>query len=154
MLHSLNSLLLMPTAKPAKLMVEKVVLHGLLFVLRMLAEHACSHGLPCNVEVVLLNSLLLNLQVLYLGHHHRMLTAKPAKLIAEKAVPHRLLLMLGMLTTKPAKLIVEKVVPHSLLLVFQMLAANASSQQNSSKGIGGWHVWHTLKFPPSQNGVQ
>ena len=165
MLHSLNSLLLMPTAKPAKLMVEKV---------RMLAEHACSHGLPCNVEVVLLNSLLLNLQVLYLGHHHRMLTAKPAKLIAEKAVPHSLLfvlhmlaehacshslpfnmdvvlmnsllLMLRVLTTKPAKLIVEKVVPHSLLLVFQMT-------QNSSKGIGAWHVWHTLKFPPSQDGV-
>ena len=139
MLHSLNSLLLMPTAKPTKLMVEKV---------RMLAEHACSHGLPCNVEVVLLNSLLLNLH---------MLTAKPAKLIAEKAVPHSLLfvlhmlaehacshslpfnmdvvlmnsllLMLRMLTTKPAKLIVEKVVPHSLRLVFQM-------GQNSSKGIG------------------
>ena len=74
-----------------------------------------------------------------------MLTAKPAKLIAEKAVPHSLLfvlhmlaehacsqsllLMLRVLTTKPAKLIVEKVVPHSLLLVFQM-------GQNSSKGIG------------------
>ena len=114
----LNSLLLMLTAKAAKLMVEKVVLHGLLLVLRMLAEHACNHILPCNVEVVLLNILLL---------------------------------MLHMLTAKPAKLIVEKVVPHSLLLVVQMPAA---SQQNSSKGRGGWHVWHTLKFPPSQNGVQ
>lgn len=143
-------------------MVEEVVLHGLLLVLRMLAEHALSHSLPCNVEVVLMNSLLLNLH---------MLTAKLAKLIAEKAVPHslllvlhmlaeqacsqhapptcrkRLLLMLRVLTTKPAKLIVDKVVPHSLLLVFQM-------GQNSSQGIGAWHVWHTLKFPPSQDGVQ
>ena len=158
-LHSLNSLLLMTTAKPAKLMVEKVVLHRLLLVLRMLAEHALSHSLPCNVEVVLLNSLLLNLH---------MLKANAAKLIAETAVPHslllvphmlaehacsqhavptcrsRLLLMLRGLTTV---LIVDKVVPHSLLLVFQM-------GQNSSKGIGAWHLWHTLKFPPSQDGVQ
>ena len=60
-LHSLNSLLLMPT-------VEKVVLHGLLLV----------HG----------HSLQLNLH---------MLTAQPGKLIAETAVPHRLLLVLHML---------------------------------------------------------
>ena len=51
MLHSLpfnvdvillNSLLLVLTAKPTKLMVEKVVLHGLLLVLRMLAANASS----------------------------------------------------------------------------------------------------------------
>ena len=139
-------------------MVEKLVLHGLLLVLRMLAEHALSHSLPCNVEVVLMNSLLLNLH---------MLTAELAKLIAEKAVPHSLLLVLHMLAEQACsqhapptcrtrlllllrvltKLIVDKVVPHSLLLVFQM-------GQNSSQGIGAWHVWHTLKFPPSQDGVQ
>ena len=38
----LNSLLLVLTAKPTKLMVEKVVLHGLLLVLRMLAANASS----------------------------------------------------------------------------------------------------------------
>ena len=38
----LNSLLLVLTAKPTKLMVEKVVLHGLLLVLRMLASNASS----------------------------------------------------------------------------------------------------------------
>ena len=114
LLNSLLSILHMLTAKPAKLIAEKAVPHSLLFVLHMLAEHACSHSLPFNMDVVLMNSLLL---------------------------------MLRMLTEKPAKLIVEKVVPHSLLLVFQMT-------QNSSKGIGAWHVWHTLKFPPSQDGVQ
>ena len=76
---------------------------------------------------------------------------------------HRLLLMLHMLAAKPAKLIVEEVVLHGLLMVLHMLAANASSQgwhqlaltqrQNSSKGIGSCHVWHTLEFLPSQDWV-
>ena len=98
LLNSLLLILLMLTAKPAKLILEEAVPHSLLLVLHVMAEHT-----DVDVDVVLMNSLLL---------------------------------MRHMLTTKPAKLIVEKVVPHSLLLVFQMLAANASSQQYSSKGRG------------------
>ena len=127
LLNNLLLILLMLTAKPTKLILEEAVLHSLLLVLHVIAEHAD-----------VLHSLFLILL---------MLTEKAANVIANDAdVDVHIVLMNGlllmprslrhMLTTKLVVLNGLLLVLCSLLLVLQMFRANASSQEYSCKGRG------------------
>ena len=91
------------TAKPKELMVERVLLRGLLLVLRRLKQ--LEQHLRSTPPQVVLHSLPFDLDIILLH------TAPPQVV----------------LTAKPTELMVERVLLRGLLLVLRRLAANASS---------------------------
>ena len=91
------------TAKPTELMVERVLLRGLLLVLRRLKQ--LEQHLRSAPPQVVLHSLPFNLDIILLH------TAPPQVV----------------LTAKPTELVVERVLLRGLLLVLRRLTANTSS---------------------------